>query len=104
MLMKILFTTSLVSLCWWRKNIILLLLSMEMILTILFMIISSMSLTSMSLNSMFMLTMMVIGSSIGISMMVALSRLQNSTNSSIIWSLTFDKTNSSNFPLINFKF
>nr|AUJ21338.1 NADH dehydrogenase subunit 4L [Tetragnatha cf. tincochacae DDC-2018] len=91
MLMKILFFAGLMSLCWWRKNIILLLLSMEMMLMILFLMISSMNFMYSSTNSMFMLVMMVIGSSIGISMMVAMSRLQNSTNSSSIWSLTFDK-------------
>nr|YP_009171757.1 NADH dehydrogenase subunit 4L [Tetragnatha nitens]AKG65089.1 NADH dehydrogenase subunit 4L [Tetragnatha nitens] len=89
MLMKTLFMISLMCFMWWRKNIIMILLSMEMILTILFISISSTAYMNLSLNSMFMLIMMVVGSSIGISLMVAISRLQNSINSTTIWTLTF---------------
>nr|YP_009110429.1 NADH dehydrogenase subunit 4L [Tetragnatha maxillosa]AIX11773.1 NADH dehydrogenase subunit 4L [Tetragnatha maxillosa] len=88
MLMKILFAMSFMSMCWWRKIVILMLLSMEMMLTILFLSITSSNFLSSYFNSMFMLVMMVIGSSMGISMMVTLSRLQNSCNSQLIWSLT----------------
>lgn len=62
---------------------------MEIILTILFISISSTTYINLRLNSIFILIIIVVGSSIGISLIVAISRLQNSINSTTIWTLTF---------------
>nr|YP_009131529.1 NADH dehydrogenase subunit 4L [Argyroneta aquatica]AIL95163.1 NADH dehydrogenase subunit 4L [Argyroneta aquatica]QNV11920.1 NADH dehydrogenase subunit 4L [Pisaura mirabilis] len=86
-LMKLMMYISILSMCWWRKTIIMLLLSLELLLISLFL--------SLSINNQFsqislfsMLVMMTAGSSIGLSMLVSLSHSHNSSNSIFINMMT----------------
>nr|YP_010219075.1 NADH dehydrogenase subunit 4L [Phoneutria boliviensis]UBY46228.1 NADH dehydrogenase subunit 4L [Phoneutria boliviensis] len=89
-------TMSILSMCWWRKNIIPMLLSMElMLISLYFFLTSSNSLISMS-SLLIMLTLMASGSSMGLSLLVSLSRSHNSSSSTPINMLTFAKINYSN--------
>nr|YP_009158058.1 NADH dehydrogenase subunit 4L [Carrhotus xanthogramma]AKH36474.1 NADH dehydrogenase subunit 4L [Carrhotus xanthogramma] len=92
--MNLLFTMimmSLTSMCWWRKNIILMLLSLEMLIMSLFTLMAtSLPLSNMS-SLLLMLVMMVSGSSFGLSLLVSMSHTYNSSNSIYINLLTYVK-------------
>nr|YP_010239134.1 NADH dehydrogenase subunit 4L [Atypus karschi]QTH31103.1 NADH dehydrogenase subunit 4L [Atypus karschi] len=86
-LSKIMIIFSILSLCFWRKNIIKMLLSLEMLLiSLMFLFIFS----NFLLNSFFILFFLaftVMSSSVGLSLLVSLSRSQkkNSSSSLIIY-------------------
>nr|AOW68570.1 NADH dehydrogenase subunit 4L [Ebrechtella tricuspidata] len=83
---------SIISMCWWRKNIITMLLSMEFLLISLYYFISQL-ITTISLSSfLIMLVMMVSGSSLGLSLLISLSQTHNSSSTTSINMFTFAKT------------
>nr|YP_010545525.1 NADH dehydrogenase subunit 4L [Parasteatoda cingulata]UYG23922.1 NADH dehydrogenase subunit 4L [Parasteatoda cingulata] len=86
---------NMISILWWRKNIIILLLNLELLLISLFSIMLVYNLSSSFISALIMLTIMVSGSSIGLSMLVSLSQSHHSSKSSFMWMLTFDKIYSS---------
>nr|YP_009744384.1 NADH dehydrogenase subunit 4L [Oxyopes hupingensis]QIE13336.1 NADH dehydrogenase subunit 4L [Oxyopes hupingensis] len=87
----IMITLSILSMCWWRKNILIMILSLEMLLISLFFhIATNMNLISLP-SLMIMLTMMVSGSSMSLSMLISLSNSHKSSNSIFINFLTFVK-------------
>lgn len=81
------------SLCWWRKNIIILLLRLEFILISLFFLISLSIITSLYTSILIILIIIVRGSRLGLRLLVTISKSHNSSNSYYINLLTFDKNN-----------
>lgn len=78
--------------CWWRKNIILILLSLEILIISLFIsIILSISTISTS-SLLIILAIIVRGSRLGLRLLVSISHLHKSSNSIYINTLTYDKT------------
>nr|QNV12051.1 NADH dehydrogenase subunit 4L [Linyphia triangularis] len=85
---KLMVTMSFLSICWWRKNIIFMLLSLEMLLMSLFILLMMNNNLNMTMSMLIMVTIMVSGSSIGLAFLVALSRSHNSSNCTFIWNMT----------------
>nr|AWN56282.1 NADH dehydrogenase subunit 4L [Goeldia sp. DPP-2018] len=92
-IMKTMIIMSMTSLCWWRKNIIMLLLSIELLILSLFCLISFSFMMNPSIQLLSMLVIMATGTSLGLSLLVSMSFSHNSLSSNFINSLTFDKNN-----------
>nr|YP_009172226.1 NADH dehydrogenase subunit 4L [Cyrtarachne nagasakiensis]ALF36383.1 NADH dehydrogenase subunit 4L [Cyrtarachne nagasakiensis] len=82
---KILIIISIISLWWWRKNILIILLNFEFMILSIFTLISLKINFISSLSLMIMLTIMVAGSSLGLTLMVSLCRFFKSSESLPIW-------------------
>lgn len=72
---------------WWRKNIIILLLSLELLLISTFTLISTNLLFISATSLLIILTIIVAGSSLGLVLLVSLCRFFKSPNSLPIWAL-----------------
>jgi len=82
---------SLTRILWWRKNIIILLLNLELIIISTLYLIILVNIISPFINILIILTLIARASSIGLRLIISLSRSFNSSNSIYIWSLIFDK-------------
>nr|QDP17874.1 NADH dehydrogenase subunit 4L [Parachtes ignavus] len=70
---------SILSMCWWRNHLIMMLLSLEMLLlSILFLLMNSFS-VNFAYNLLMLLLMMVTASSFGLSILVTISRSHKSS-------------------------
>lgn len=79
--------------CWWRKNIILILLRLEILILSIFTIIIISIPTTSIFNLLVIITVIVRGSTIGLGLLVSLVNSHNSSSSIYINILTFDKNN-----------
>nr|YP_009689587.1 NADH dehydrogenase subunit 4L [Neoscona multiplicans]QCF46306.1 NADH dehydrogenase subunit 4L [Neoscona multiplicans] len=84
---KIMILIGITSLLWWRKNIIILLLSLELMLMSIFTLIAMKLFLMSPISIMIMLTIMVAGSSLGLVLMVSLCRFFKSPNALPMWLL-----------------
>lgn len=88
---KIIIIISVSRICWWRKNMILILLSLELlILSIFTIIIINVPIISI-FNMLIIISIIVRGSTIGLALLVSLVNSHNSSSSVYINILTFDK-------------
>nr|YP_010297092.1 NADH dehydrogenase subunit 4L [Plator insolens]UMI39152.1 NADH dehydrogenase subunit 4L [Plator insolens] len=99
--MNIMISISIMSMCWWRKNLIPMLMSLELLIISLFLtLLTSISFSSLS-SMLIILVLMVSGSSLGLSLLVSMSHSHKSSMSSYMNMMTFDKIyysiNSNNF-------
>lgn len=96
-LLSIIIIIRVLRICWWRKRIILILLRLELLIISIFTtIITIISLASNS-SLLLILAIIVTGSSLGLSLLVSISHLHNSSNSYYINMLTSDKNSISLF-------
>lgn len=101
-LIKIIIIIRRLRICWWRKNIIIILLSLELILLTLFFSLST-SLTNLPSFSLFIILILIVrGSTLGLRILVSLSYSHNSSNPIFINLLTFDKNTYSNNNILYF--
>nr|YP_009680087.1 NADH dehydrogenase subunit 4L [Parachtes romandiolae]QDP17913.1 NADH dehydrogenase subunit 4L [Parachtes romandiolae] len=85
---------SILSLCWWRNHLIMMMLSLEMmLLSILFLLMNTFNL-NFAYNLLMLLLMMVTASSFGLSMLVTISRSHKSSLTQTFTSLIYSPLNS----------
>lgn len=101
-LITIIILIRIIRICWWRKNIITILLRLELLIISLFTVITF-YISEISLSSLLIiLTIIVRGSRIGLRLLISLSHTHNSSNSSFINIITFAKNYPSYIFYINF--
>nr|QDP17900.1 NADH dehydrogenase subunit 4L [Parachtes limbarae] len=84
----IMISISMLSLCWWRTHLIMMLLSLELLLLSNFFLMMNTYSPSFAYNLLMMLLMMVAASSFGLSMLVMISRSHKSSLTQNFTSLT----------------
>nr|YP_010026029.1 NADH dehydrogenase subunit 4L [Cyriopagopus hainanus]YP_025745.1 NADH dehydrogenase subunit 4L [Cyriopagopus schmidti]AAP51155.1 NADH dehydrogenase subunit 4L [Cyriopagopus schmidti]QOQ36843.1 NADH dehydrogenase subunit 4L [Cyriopagopus hainanus] len=90
-MIKAVMFSSLISMLWFRNSIIQMLLSLELLLISCFISLSTCTSTISLFSLMFFLTIMVSGSALGLSMLVASSRHHHSSSPFHLFILSFDK-------------
>nr|QDP17861.1 NADH dehydrogenase subunit 4L [Parachtes riberai] len=78
-MITVMVTISMLSMCWWRNHLIMLLLSLEMLLlSVLYLLLNTFN-VNFAYNLLMLLLMMVMASCFGLSMLVSISRSHKSS-------------------------
>lgn len=92
-LLKLIAWLRMFSICWWRKNVIIILLRLELFLITLFVLVNEINSLFISFYILIIATIIVRGSSLGLALLVSISRSHNSSTCSLVWNIIFGDNN-----------
>jgi len=90
---KIIILLRIFRICWWRKNIIVILLRLELLVISLYTLLNQFNSLYIAFYILVIATIIVRASSLGLSLIVSLSRAHNSSSCSFIWNIIFENNN-----------